>query len=174
MAMVYGNIVDLPFGACCQYTATWFNVTYINTQHICSFMDCFALENLVEFQANFPVVNIRCLCSICEIYRFLYKCEIRKEGDNPCGLPITDTAFWVYVSINLLFHSWRFLFFFFLFWVLCVLILRVSFCAVNYFLCISFFKFCLENCLLFSSCFWLHLVYDPPRSILVGTICRIS
>ena len=38
--MVYGNIVDLPFGACCQYTATWFSTTYINS----SIMDCFALE----------------------------------------------------------------------------------------------------------------------------------
>ena len=78
-------------------------------------MDCFALEVLAEFQAKFPVVNIRCLCSLCEIYRFLCKCGIRKEGDNPCGLPITDIAFWVYVSINLLFHSLHFLFFFFFF-----------------------------------------------------------
>ena len=172
MAMVYRNIVDLPFGAC-QYTATWFSTTYINIQHICSFMDCFALEVLAEFQANFPVMNIRCLCSICQRYRFLCKCIIRKEGDNPCGLPITDTAFGIYVSINLLIHLWHFLFFFS---ILCVSIVRVSFCAINYFLCISFLKYCLEgtSSSIFFLSFWLHVVYDPPRSILVGTICRIS
>ena len=65
-----------------------------------------------------------------------------KEGNNPCGLPITDTAFWVYLSINLSIHPWLFLFF--LFKTLC-------FNSQSLFLCCKlltlyfFFKFCLEE-----------------------------
>ena len=50
MVMLCGNIVDLPFGACGHYTAAWFSKTYINICHICSFLDCFALEVIAEFQ----------------------------------------------------------------------------------------------------------------------------
>ena len=41
--------------------------------------------------------------------------EGRKEGDNPCGLPISDTGFYVDVSLEILIHSRSFTFFFF-FW----------------------------------------------------------
>ena len=38
--------------------------------------------------------------------------EGRKEEDNSCGLCIIDTDFCVYISTNLLIHTWTFPFFF--------------------------------------------------------------
>ena len=38
--------------------------------------------------------------------------EGRKEEDNPCGLPISDTGFYVDVSLEILIHSRSFTFFF--------------------------------------------------------------
>ena len=39
--------------------------------------------------------------------------EGRKEESNPCGLSITDSAFYVYISLQTLIHSGPFTFFFF-------------------------------------------------------------
>ena len=65
MPMLYGNIVDLPFLLVISIQPPDSVMTYDYIQHICSFLDCFALEVIAEFQAKFPVLTIRCLWSIC-------------------------------------------------------------------------------------------------------------
>ena len=47
-----------------------------------------------------------------QIFVYMWK-EGRQEEDNPCGLSITDTGFYAYVSLEILIHSRHFTFFFF-------------------------------------------------------------
>ena len=55
MPMLYGNIVDLPFLLVISIQPPDSVMTYDYIQHICSFLDCFALEVIAEFQTKFPV-----------------------------------------------------------------------------------------------------------------------
>ena len=48
MPMLYGNIVDLPFLLVISIQPPDSVMTYDYIQHICSFLDCFALEVIVE------------------------------------------------------------------------------------------------------------------------------
>ena len=48
MPMLYGNIVDLPFLLVISIQPPDSVTTYDYIQHICSFLDCFALEVIVE------------------------------------------------------------------------------------------------------------------------------
>ena len=119
-------------------------MTYINKLF---FWGCFVLEVIADLQAKFTGEHQ--VFGQYLKYRFLCKCR-RREGDNPCGLPTTDTAFWVYLNINLPIHPWLFLFFFF-FKILCGSVLRVSFCVLSYFPCIPFLNFAYKAHLLLIS-----------------------
>ena len=45
-----------------------------------------------------------------QIFVYMWK-EGRQEEDNPWGLSVTDTGFYVYVSLEILIHSRPFTFF---------------------------------------------------------------
>ena len=65
MIILYGNIVDLPFLLVISIQPPDSIMTCEYIQDICSFLGCFTLEVIAEFQAKFPVLTIRCLWSIC-------------------------------------------------------------------------------------------------------------
>ena len=145
----------------------WFSITYINKLF---FWGLFCPRGYCRTSGK-----VR--CGECQVfvqhpkYRFCVNVEEwRKEPILvDCLLQI---QLFGCLSINLPIHPWRFLFFFL---ILCVSVLRVSFCVLlfpRYF----FFKFCLQGTpsASFFLCCWLHLVYDPPKSILAGTTGRIS
>ena len=93
MPVLYGNIVDLPFLVVISIQPPDSVMTYDYIQHICSLGDCFALEVIAEFQAKFPVLNIRYLWSICRYTDFCVNVDGMKEGDNPCKLSINRYRF---------------------------------------------------------------------------------
>ena len=96
--------------------------------------------------------------------------EGRKEEDNPCGLSITDSGFYVCVSLEILIHSRPFTFFspwnplfgfefsesLFGLWICCLL-------------CRFYFAWNVPHVLQSSSADWLPFVWDPPRTTPVVT-----
>ena len=59
MIILYGNIVDLPFLLVISIQPPDSVMTYDYIQHICSFLDCFALEVIVE--GNGTLLQYSCL-----------------------------------------------------------------------------------------------------------------
>ena len=166
-------IVILQFCACLQSTATWF--TYdIYLQLICSFLDSVAIEVMAEGWAKCPVLIYQVLPEyLLEIQISMY---IWKEGRKErillnYPLQIETSVYILALSPNssLLFH-------FFLETSDSVWILRVAFFVVNLFHCISFCILPTRDIIYYclSLCDWLHLVCDPPSSILVTIIGTIS
>ena len=72
-------------------------MTYDYTQHICSFLDCFALDVLQNFEQS-SLCWTSGVCGVSVRYtNFCANVDGLQEGDNPCKLSITDTDFCVYV-----------------------------------------------------------------------------
>lgn len=100
-------------------------------------------------------------------YRSCVKAEEQKEGASPCGLPAQTQLLGILASTSQFTPD---VLFFFL--ILCVSVLRVSFCVCYFPHSISFLNFAYKDTASasFFLCCWLHLQCDPQRTILVGTL----
>ena len=141
----------------------------IYIQLICSFLDSIAIEVIAEDWTKYPLLTMRSFWVSIWDTDFCVYLAGRKERDNPSGLYITDTDYCIYVSPDIL--TSLFLGNFWLCW-----ILRITFCVVNLFLCISFCILPTRDiiCYCLSPSDWFCLVYDPLRLILVTIIGTIS
>ena len=166
MPVLSWSIVNLQFGACLQLIHLW----HIHTAYLI-FFGFYCHRGYCRRLNKVPCADHQVLPEyLLEIQISVYIWqEGRKERDNPSELYITDTDYCEYVSSDVLTSLFLGNF------ILCR-ILRVTFCVVNLFLCISFFILPTRDiiCCCLSPSDWFCLVYHPPRSILVAISGIIS
>ena len=166
MPVLSWSRVNLQFCACLQLIRLW----HIHTAYL-TFYGFYCHRGYCRRLSTVPCADREVLPEyLLQIQISVYIWQKgKKERDNPSGLYITDTDYRVYVSPDVLTSL-----FLGNFW-LCR-ILRVTFCVVNLFLCISFCILPTRDiiCYCLSPSDWFCLVYDPPRSILVTISSIIS